>query len=193
MPWEKSFDEELALNKAMQVFWKKGFKSTSIADLIKGTGVNRGSLYNAFGGKQALFETVLVKYDRDRRRARLAELEAKNNPKQAIFDFFDTLVADTLADKEKKGCFLINSASEINSHDDHVAGIIRNGICEIEAFFQRCIEVGQVRGMIRTELNAEVTANALLANLVAIRVLGRGALNEDALRSIANTAKQSIA
>ncbi|MGJ8689243.1 MAG: TetR/AcrR family transcriptional regulator [Gammaproteobacteria bacterium] len=192
MPWEKSFDEELALNKAMQVFWKKGFKSTSIADLIKGTGVNRGSLYNAFGGKQALFETVLVKYDRDRRRTRLAELEALNNPKQAIFNFFDTLVTDTLADTEKKGCFLINSASEISNHDEHVAGIIRNGIREIEAFFRRCIEVGQVRGMIRTELNPEATANALLANLVAIRVLGRGTLNEGALRSIANTAKQSI-
>ena len=193
MPWEKSFDEELALNKAMQVFWKKGFKATSIADLIKGTGVNRGSLYNAFGGKQALFETVLVKYDRDRRRTRLAELEALNNPKQAIFNFFDTLVVDTLADTEKKGCFLINSASEISNHDEHVAGISRNGIREIEAFFRRCVEVGQVRGLISTELNPEVTANALLANLVAIRVLGRGTLNEDALRSIANTAKQSIA
>ncbi len=193
MPWEKSFNEELALEKAMHVFWKKGFKATSIADLIQGTGVNRSSLYNAFGGKQALFERVLVKYDRDRRRARLTDLEAKNKPKQAIYDFFDAIVADTLADEEKKGCFLINSASEISNHDDHVAGIIKNGLREIEAFFRRCIEVGQVRGEVRTDLNPEVTAKSLLGKLVAIRVLGRGALTDDALLTIAHTAKQSIA
>jgi TetR/AcrR family transcriptional repressor of nem operon len=55
MPWEKSFNEETALEKAMQVFWEKGFEPASIADLLEGTGLNRGSLYNAFGGKQQLF------------------------------------------------------------------------------------------------------------------------------------------
>ena len=54
MPWEKSFDEETAVESAMQVFWEKGFEPASIADLLAGTGLNRGSLYNAFGGKQQL-------------------------------------------------------------------------------------------------------------------------------------------
>ena len=67
MPWEKSFDEELALEKAMEVFWSRGFDSASIAELIAQTGINRGSLYNAFGGKQPLFVRTLLKYDRERR------------------------------------------------------------------------------------------------------------------------------
>ncbi len=63
MPWEKSFDEEVAIEKAMLVFWEKGFEPASIADLLEGTGLNRGSLYNAFGGKQQLFVKALLKYD----------------------------------------------------------------------------------------------------------------------------------
>jgi len=96
-------NEEDALAKAMQVFWQKGFESASIADLIEGTGVNRGSLYNAFGGKHPLFVKALLKYDRDNRRNKLAQLEALDNPKQAINKLFDGIVAETVADTEKKG------------------------------------------------------------------------------------------
>lgn len=193
MPWEKSFDEELVLGKAMEVFWEKGYKATSITDLIEGTGINRGSLYNAFGGKQAMFERVLLKYDLEKRRVRIADLEALDDPKVAIMRFFDTLVADTLADTDKKGCFLINSAIEIGSHDEQVSEIIKNGLREIEGFFRRSIEVGQIRGEIRKEVLPEIAAKSLLANLVAIRVLGRGAFNDDAITTIGTIAKQSIA
>ncbi len=61
MPWEKSYNEETAVENAMQVFWEKGFEPTSIADLLAGTGLNKGSLYNAFGGKQQLFVKALQK------------------------------------------------------------------------------------------------------------------------------------
>lgn len=192
MPWEKSFDEEDVLEKAMQVFWAKGFDSTSISDLLAGTGINRGSLYNAFGGKQALFEKVLLKYDRDKRRALLAELEAMDDPRKAIYAFFDKIVDETLTDTQRKGCFLINTASEIANLDEHLADIITNGLREIEAFFRRSIEVGQARSEIDKHLDPEATAKSLMAFLVAIRVLGRGAFSEEALLTIANSAKQSI-
>lgn len=192
MPWEKSFNEEEVLEKAMHLFWEKGFEPTSIADLIEGTGINRGSLYNAFGGKQALFEKVLLKYDRDKRRTLLAQLEALDDPKKAICDFFDNIVADTLSDTGKKGCFLINTASKIATHDEQVSEIITNGLREIEAFFRRSVEVGQARGVFCKELNPENTAKALMAFLVAIRVLGRGAYSDAALKTIADEAKRLI-
>jgi TetR/AcrR family transcriptional repressor of nem operon len=192
MPWEKSFNEEEVLEKAMHLFWEKGFEPTSIADLIEGTGINRGSLYNAFGGKQALFEKVLLKYDRDKRRTLLAQLEALDDPKKAICDFFDNIVADTLSDTGKKGCFLINTASKIAAHDEQVSEIITNGLREIEAFFRRSVEVGQARGVFCKELNPENTAKALMAFLVAIRVLGRGAYSDAALKTIADEAKRLI-
>lgn len=193
MPWEKSFDEEVALEKAMHVFWDKGFDSASIADLIEQTGVNRGSLYNAFGGKHALFVKALLKYDRDNRQANLARLEAMDNPKRAISEFFDNMVTNTLADTERKGCFLFNTVLDSSSHEAEVNEIVANGLREIEGFFRRSIEVGQARGDIRQDIDAQAKAKALLALSLAIRVLGRGPYNESALQTIADEAKQLIA
>ena len=191
MPWEKSFDEETAIENAMQVFWEKGFEPASIADLLEGTGLNRGSLYNAFGGKQQLFVKALQKYDQDRL-AMLAKLEALDDPKKAIATFFDTTVAKTVADQDHKGCFLFNTALQINTHDEEVNAIVTNGVREIEAFFRRSIEVGQARGDIPKGLDPEATAKALLALIVAIRVLGRGVFAEAALRTIADQGKRLI-
>lgn len=193
MPWEKTFDENDAIEKAMRVFWEKGFESASIADLIAGTGINRGSLYNAFGGKRPLFVKALLKYEQDIRRSMLARLEALDDPKQAICDLFDGIVAESVADTEKKGCFVINTASEISVHDGEVNEIVANGFREFEAFFRRSIEVGQARGNIPEKLDPEASAKTLMALIVAIRVLGRGIFSESALQTIADEAKQIVA
>lgn len=193
MPWEKSFNEDEVLRKAMLVFWEKGFACASIADLIDGTGINKGSLYNAFGGKKNLFVKALLKYDQDNRKALLARLEALDNPKQAITGLLDSVVAETIADTEHKGCFLINTASEIATHDDDIANIVTQGLYEVEAFFRRGIEVGQARGEIPKHLDPEATAKTLLGLIVAIRVLGRGAFAENALHTIADEGKRLVA
>ena len=192
MPWEKSFDEEAALEKAMQVFWSKGFDSASMADLIEETGINRGSLYNAFGGKQPLFVKALLKYDRDNRKATLARLEALDDPRRAVCEFFDNILANTVADTERKGCFLFNTVLESGTHEAEVNEIVVNGLREIEGFFRRSIEVGQARGDIRKDIDPAAKAKALLALALAIRVLSRGPYTETALRTIADEAKQLI-
>jgi len=192
MPWEKSFDEDDAIAKAMKVFWAKGFEPASMADLIASTGISRGSLYNAFGGKEQLFVKTLRKYDTDNRRAILAEMEAMDDPKNAIAALFDGIVADTLADSEKKGCFLINTASTLASHGEDVNQIVRNGLREIEAFFRRSIEVGQARKVFPQRLDPEATAKALLGMIVAIRVLGRGMYDKPALEAIAAQARRLL-
>lgn len=188
MPWEKSFDEDETVGKAMKVFWEKGFEPSSIADLIEGTGITRGSLYNAFGGKEQLFIKALRKYDRENRRAILAEFEAMDDPKRAIAALFDGIVAETITDADKKGCFIVNTASELAIHGEEVNRIVHNGLREFEAFFRRSIEVGQARRDIPKSLDPEANAKALLAMIVAIRVLGRGTFDETALTTIADQA-----
>jgi TetR/AcrR family transcriptional repressor of nem operon len=189
MPWEKSFDEDEAVGQAMNVFWAKGFQPASMADLVAGTGITRGSLYNAFGGKEQLFIKALQKYDKDKRRARLAELEAMDDPKRAIALLFDGLVAETVADAERKGCFLVNTVSELTTHGEEVNCIVRNGLRELQAFFRRSVEVAQARKQMAAILDPEATAKGLLAMIVAIRVLGRGMWDESSLKTIAAQAQ----
>src|ERR1700737_2538375 len=58
----RSFDIDGALDRALQVFWRKGYEGASLSDLTKAVGVNRPSLYAAFGDKKALFRKALNRY-----------------------------------------------------------------------------------------------------------------------------------
>ncbi len=97
-----------------------------------------------------------------------------------------------MADENYKGCFIFNTALDIAQHDEQVNEIVTNGVREIEAFFRRSIEVGQARGEMPKGLDPEATAKALLALIVAIRVLGRGVFEEAALQTIADEGKRLI-
>ena len=58
----REFDTDAALEKAMRLFWAKSYEGTSVADLTKALGINRPSLYAAFGDKQSLFRAALERY-----------------------------------------------------------------------------------------------------------------------------------
>lgn len=192
MPWEKSFDEEVVVSRAMQVFWQKGYESASIADLLTKTGITRGSLYNAFGGKEHLFIRSLQKYDQDYRCAMLSELERLDDPARALRVFFEALVADTLADPLKKGCFLINTSSDLSVHGDAVNRIVRDGLNELESFFNSNIELAQARRELPASLDPQSTAKGLLSMVVAIRVLGRGMFDAASLTVLAGQAMRLL-
>ena len=76
MPWEKQFDMDQVLKKAMRAFWDRGYECTSMQDLVDHTGVNRGNRYATYGDKHALFVAALRRYDEKRRADALPALEA---------------------------------------------------------------------------------------------------------------------
>ena len=192
MPWEKSFNEQDAIENAMKIFWQKGYEATSIANLIAGTGINRGSLYNAFGGKRQLFTRSLLKYDLQTRRAFLAELEALDNPVLAFKTLFNTLVQQAQHDAQPKGCFLVNTSIDIAEHDQATKDIVTAAFTEFEAFFRRGIEVAKARSEMPSTIDPAATAKVLFSLVVAIRVLGRGVFDQLSLQVIADQAQQLI-
>ena len=72
----RSFDVERALDQALKVFWSKGYEGASLPDLTEAMGINRPSLYAAFGNKESLFRRVMDRYA-DRGRALVAECESE--------------------------------------------------------------------------------------------------------------------
>ena len=192
MPWEKSFDEEKAIENAMILFWEKGYTDSSMANLLEATKLTKGSFYNAFGSKKELFTEALLKYDSENRRAVLQELVAMDKPIQAIEKFFGMIVEECSEDADKKGCFLINTSLELNSHDEDTQRIITNALKEVETFFKQMIELGQGRDEVVASVSAQDAARGLMGAVVGIRVLGRGVYNKQALRVLASQAINGI-
>ena len=192
MPWEKSFDLDTALGRAVKVFWAKGYEGTSMADLVDHMGINKGSLYNAFGSKQELFTKALLKYDLDTRQKRFAQLEVLDDPVKIISTFFDILIEESLADKERKGCMLFNTALELPNHHQEIHDVVDTIINDVEAFFIRQIKRGQKRGDIVKTLDPSDTAKSLIALIVGFRVLSRGAYKVSELKAIKHSALKLI-
>ena len=192
MPWEKSFDTDLALSKAMKVFWSKGYDATSMTDLTKAMQINKGSLYNAFGGKRPLFVKAILKYDLENRRETLAQLEAQDDPITALGTMFDGLIKQSLSDKEKKGCLLVNTALELPRHDAETRAIVTSGLQDFEDFFRRGVEIAQKRGQVTATINAQSAAKGLMALVVGLRVLARGVFDESGLWAIKHQAMRLL-
>jgi len=188
MPWEKTFDTEDALGKAMAAFRARGYEATSMQDLVDCMGIGRGSIYAAFGDKRRLFLRALAHYD-DRHRRRWSErLSAQESPRQAILSAFDEVVAATL-DGSRDGCLLINTALEMSPHDAEIAAAVSRALGEMEAFFRNMIQRGQAAGEISPALDPAETAQGLLALLAGLRVLSRARPEAALMRAIARQAQ----
>lgn len=192
MPWEKSFNEEKVIAAAMQLFWEKGYSDTSMAELLKATGLTKGSFYNAFGSKYELFQKAIVKYELENRRMVLQKLVAMDAPVKAIEYLFEAIIQETIDDPAKRGCFIINTCLDLNAHKAEIKDIISGCMRETETFFKQMIELGQFRKEIPQTIDPQKTAKALVATLVGIRILGRAIYDKQALQDLATQSLKLI-
>lgn len=183
MPWEKTFDIDEATDKATEVFWKKGYEATSMADLIDAMGINKGSLYNAFGSKKALFDRALERYDQKNRAAFLAELRQISNPRAAVAALFDGLIEEARNDPSNLGCFVVNTAQDLPNQSPEATKMVQTSLDEIELFFRDRIDQGKADGQIAHKVETIATAQALLSMVVGMRLLSRGAAGIPALEA----------
>jgi TetR/AcrR family transcriptional repressor of nem operon len=192
MPWEKRFDVDETLTRAMQAFWSRGYEATSMQDLVTATGVNRASLYATYGDKRELFLTALRKYDGEIRRHMLAELAETKAPSEAIAAVFDKFIAQTRQQRGNWGCFLVNSALELAAHDSDIAELVNAAQDEIEAFFLAMIRKGQATGEFNSSADASRLAHQSLASLLGLLVMIRSRPSEDYLNTVRDGVLQSL-
>jgi TetR/AcrR family transcriptional repressor of nem operon len=184
----REFDEVTALEAAIECFWHRGYEATSVRDLADKMGISAPSLYNAYGDKHALFVQALERYLDYSTRARIKRLEDSLPPKQAIRRFLEEIIERSVNDRERRGCFLINSALEVAPHDRKLGALIADRLAEIEAFFYRSIKAAQAEGAVPQDRVAKDLARLLLGVLLGIRVLARSKPERALLEGVARPA-----
>lgn len=192
MPWEKQFDVDVMLERAMESFWTHGYQGTSVQDLVRSTGVNRGSLYSVYPDKHALFLAALRMYDDEMRTRRLAELEARYASKEAIRQLFLAFASSAVEDGENRGCFLTNTALELAAHDAKARKIVAGAQKAIEAFLLRMVEQGVQRREIDAASRPSELASGLLASLIGLTVLTRSRPERQLLRAVVDDAMRRL-
>ena len=192
MPWEKNFDVDATLTKAMQAFWAHGYEATSMQDLVTATGINRASIYSTYGDKRALFLSALKKYDVDVRRRMFEQLGASAPPAEAIATVFDRFIDQTDVPHGNWGCFIVNTALELAAHDSEIADLVNAAQDDIEAFFLAMIRKGQQAGEFAVGKDATVLARQALASMLGMLVMIRSRPDAETLRAIRDGVLKSL-
>lgn len=130
-----SFDKEEIIQKAMNIFWEKGYEGTSLKDLTQATGLLKGSLYNTFKSKENLFLTCLEKYGSYSRSFHYVS----GDPKEYLVKFFTRLVTEGSKKENIRGCMIMNSCLELGHLDSPSAQKAKNLFQAVELNFQKVI------------------------------------------------------
>ena len=174
----RSFDTEVAVERAMQVFWSLGYHGTSLPDLLRATKLSRGSLYAAFGDKHGLFLQTLDRYI-DEALARLdAELSLQTTALAALRACVAAYVERTSGLKGKRGCLVVATTMELAAHDTDVLKRIRRFFKAMETRLTIAVTRAQAAGELVDHVEAADIARLLVCTVEGLRVLGKTNLDQ---------------
>ncbi|KOS01939.1 MULTISPECIES: TetR/AcrR family transcriptional regulator [Paenibacillus] len=167
----REFDEDQALDAAMRIFWEKGFEATSLSDLTSKMGIQRPSIYAAFGDKKQLFEAALRKYTQSHAAYVRSRLQSNSSVKEAFYNFFGGVVAEEYEDGPNRGCFCINTMVELAPHDEKFEILTREHQMYLSAVFQETLERGIRSGELEASMDARALAHTMVSLLIGITVM----------------------
>jgi TetR/AcrR family transcriptional repressor of nem operon len=179
----KIFDEQAALERAINLFWTQGYESTSTDTLIQAMGIHRGSFYNSFGSKKELFVRAIDSHERQALAALSRLLEESDEPMKMVRSLFLSL-ADCPEAEHLKGCFAGNTLAELAGSDEELAENARGHLKAMERIFFKAISRAMSKGQLKTNQDAGLLARYLLNLWNGINITRRIYRDRKSLRSL---------
>jgi len=179
----KQFNEVEVLERAMNLFWLRGYEATGMADLLREMGISRQSLYDTFGSKRGLFLRVIEHYRTTQLARALALLERDGSPRANVRDvlgFFEALALDARC----RGCLVANALVELGPHDPEVAALLGETLELLRAGIERALVRAREAGELAAHKSPGELSSALANSLVGLAVTGKLPLDRSAIRAV---------
>ncbi|MEO0819109.1 MAG: TetR/AcrR family transcriptional regulator [Pseudomonadota bacterium] len=176
----RGFDIEATLDVIKALFWERGFEAVSLADIAAATGLRKGSLYAAYGDKQAMYLKALARYEAGEVAATIAALQGPGEPRARLQAFLDGPIRAAYDAGDGRGCFLCNAAADRALVDPDAAAIVRAGFERMEQ------AVAAVAAELDPALSPETAAAVAAACVTAyagLRVLARAEMARASLEA----------
>ncbi|SRR5579862_1745569 len=192
MPRPREFDTDAVLERAMQLFWSKGYEATSLDDLCDATGLSRSSLYAAFGDKRHILFQSLSRYV-DRGSEHIAKVLAREMPlRAALAHFLDGFIDAIVAGPGRSGCFIGNCAAELARNDREAMTRVRDALARNEGYFYDAIVAAQARGELAATADLRALARFLTSSIQGLRLVGKANPDRATLEDIAAMILRSL-
>jgi len=180
----REFEAEQVLEQATRVFWARGFEHSSLDDLCAATGLNRSSLYAAFGDKRALYLQTLARYE-EGSVERIRKAVAGRSPREGLKAFLAGLIDAIVAGPGRRGCFIGNCAAEMARLDRAAAARVKQSLGRIEETFRVALEAGGIA-------EARARARFITAGVQGLRLYGKANPDRKALEDVADQLMQCL-
>ncbi|MFJ8816462.1 TetR/AcrR family transcriptional regulator [Amycolatopsis thermoflava] len=180
----RSFDEKQVLNAVRDQFWDAGYAATSLEDLMRVSGLGKGSLYAAFGDKRQLFLRALRAYTDDSHRSLREALAEAPRALDALRMLLEAPVDDSGV---RRGCLLANSTSELGNADPEVLDHAHRAYETSTALIGDCVARAQREGDLPADTDPIALARALLAAQQGIVFMSRTGLDTATLTATARS------
>lgn len=188
----RKFERTALLEAALGVFWERGYEATTVQELGERMGIHPGSLFGTFGDKRALFYEALQLYEERVRSYLFALLESPVPRREALGLVFAATIDFLLQNREAghRGCFMVNSLMERCTLDPDMDTRAQVNLKRLEEVFYKAVVTAAENGEIsaRPEGELRAIARSLMANLIALRVLGRVGASREVLNDTARLA-----
>ncbi len=184
---EKQFDIEVALTKAMEVFWAHGYEATSLSELLKHMGIGKKSLYDTFGNKQSLFLKALDYYAYTTIRDLRDQLSADGSPLANLKSLLKDLL-HTYSKPSSYGCMLGTNIADFNTDDEAISQVMRVYLQQVEDVFTTALTRAQAIGELSPATNPRNLARLLLCTTQGMALLSRVMENNTTLEGAVEAA-----
>lgn len=178
------FSKDKALMQAMESFWANGYEATSMRDLAQRLNLHLGSVYNALGDKEQVFEAALRLHLQHNIKPALEKLSMSDDPRDALMAYIDETLKLCLTHETSPGCFLINSILIINNINDRISAAVKEYLDMNEAALTACIVRAQSKGAIAGDQSAQQLARFVVASCKSMHVMQKMGANDDFIEDI---------
>jgi len=170
----RAYQPEVALGKALDLFRKDGFAATSLDDLSAATGMNRPSLYGAFGDKRELFIKSYRRYREDARAA-MQDIFREQLPIRKRLERIYRVALDIYLSGESgpRGCFTVMTAASEAVSDPDIRAMVLEGFVELDKAFAACFRLAKEQGELPESADPVVLAQLASATIHTIAIRAR--------------------
>jgi AcrR family transcriptional regulator len=184
----RAYEPQIALGKALELFRKGGFAATSLDDLSAATGMNRPSLYGAFGDKRELYIKSYQRY-RDDARAAMVDIFREELPiRKRLERIYAVALGIYLAGESPRGCFTVMTAASEAVADPQIRGMVLEGFSELDKAFANCFRLAKENGELPASTDPDVLAQLASATIHSIAIRARAGVPRIELEAIVNGA-----
>lgn len=166
------FCRDKALHTAMESFWAQGYEHTSMRDLAAKLGLHLGSVYNALGDKEKVFESALKLHFDEYVRPEMERLASAENPIAAM-DALMSRVIDECDEENGPRCFIINSLLEITSINDSISQLLKDYMVMMEQNYVLCLTRARDMGQIPASADVNALSHFFMGVLFSLRTMGK--------------------